>query len=371
MSDSVVTLYDVRSLIFAGNLSNFPVLQSNSAACHPQVIVHPSNFPSDKLEPECVHESSVAQNSPSIFATKTSLPSIDTLIIFPGDMSDILPAMILPIGIFIQLFLIFFRIAITMIRNATMPDKESVLKFCKNTFSWGDYIDQVWDFWLSEGHLLLFEEKFPVGLSHMMCYENQIWIEGIRVNPDFRRKKIASDLILFCESIGKKKNIFNSNMLIDTQNISSISMANSLDYNIFQTWNFYSLVPKKDQNYDVSFGTTLGSEYFLYYVKSWRWIPVDDSVLLDLSKQNNIVESTFHDKKSTAILTESEHFDKTLIVTLFSESHFTTFQILSFLQNYGTEKNYSRIQILTTENLPSFDSLEHKLSFYLLQKSLI
>jgi len=40
-----------------------------------------------------------------------------------------------------------------MIRDANALDKIQILKFCKDTFSWGDYIDQVWDFCLSEGKL--------------------------------------------------------------------------------------------------------------------------------------------------------------------------------------------------------------------------
>ena len=35
------------------------------------------------------------------------------------------------------------------------------------------------------------------------------------------------------------------------------------------------------------------------------------------------------------------------------------------------KKNYERIQILTKEKLPSFDSLEYKISFNLMKKSLI
>ena len=40
-----------------------------------------------------------------------------------------------------------------MIRDAHNLDRISVLKFCKDTFTWGDYVDKVWDFWLSEGNL--------------------------------------------------------------------------------------------------------------------------------------------------------------------------------------------------------------------------
>jgi len=371
LSESTTTLYDVKSLIFAGNFTNFPVLQSNSAACHPHVIIHPFNFPSDRLEPECVHESSVAQYSPSIFATKISLPSIDTLIIFPGGMSDVFPAIIFPNAVFILLFLIFFRMGDLKIREANIEDKIHVLKFCENTFSWGDYIPYVWDSWLSEGNLFICEKSLPIGLCHAFYSDDQIWIEGIRIDSNFRRQKIASELVKYAESIGKKKNLSFSYMLIDIQNFKSLSLANSLNYDIFQTWNFYSLSPKKNSNYTVDFEKSLNRKLFRYYVKSWRWLPLTDEVLLSLYQQNNIIKSTIDGNSSIAIITDSEHFDRTMIVTIFSNSNVTAIQILLFLQNYALEKNYERIQILTMNELPEFDSLEHKISFHLMKKSLL
>ena len=257
-----------------------------------------------------------------------------------------------------------------MIREANSSDKIPILKFCKDTFSWGDYVDQVWDSWLSEGYLLLFEKQFPVGICHAFFSEDQIWIEGIRIDPNFRRQKIASELVKHAESIGKEKDISFSFMLIDTKNTSSITMANSLDYDIFQTWNFYSLIPKRNSNHDVHFEKFLNRQLYSHYVKSWRWLPIDDVTLSIFYEQNKIIKSNIDGEDSIAILTDSEHFDKTLIVTLFSGSKNTTLQIISFLQNYGIEKSYERIQILTKEKLPLFDSLEHRISFHLMKKSL-
>ncbi len=257
-----------------------------------------------------------------------------------------------------------------MIREANSSDKIPILKFCKDTFSWGDYIDQVWDSWLSEGNLFIFEKQFPVGICHAFYSEDQIWIEGIRIDPNFRRQKIASKLVKHTESVGKEKNISFSFMLIDTENTSSITMANSLDYDIFQTWNFYSLMPKRNSNYNIHFEKFLNRQLYTHYVKSWRWLSVDDATLSTFCEQNKIVKSNLDGKSSIAILTDSEHFDKTLIVTLFSGSKNTTLQIISFLQNYGIEKRYERIQILTKEQLPLFDSLEHRISFHLMKKSL-
>jgi hypothetical protein len=257
------------------------------------------------------------------------------------------------------------------IREANASDKISVLKFCKNTFSWGDYVDHVWDFWLDEGHLFLSEKPFPVGICHAFYSKNQVWIEGIRIKSTFRHQKIASELVKHAESVGKERNTLSSYMLIDVKNSLSLLMANSLNYHVFQTWHFYSLEPKPDTNYDVQFEKSLNVKFFSHYVKSWRWLPIDDDTLSSFYEKNSIVKSGVGNKKSLAILTSSDHFDRTLIVTLFSNFDNSTLQILSFLQNYSVKNNYERIQILTKEKLPNFHSLERKISFNLMKKSLV
>ncbi len=257
------------------------------------------------------------------------------------------------------------------IREANDSDKISVLEFCKNTFSWGDYVEHVWNFWISEGHLFLAEDEFPVGICHAFYSHDQIWIEGIRINSNFRRQNIASKLVEHAEIIGKEKNLSTSYMLIDTENSISLSMASSLNYEIFQTWNFYLLEPKINLNHKIIFEKSLERKLYPQYVQSWRWLPIDDNALEFFYTDNRIVKSGINGIDSVGILNDSEHFDKTLIVTLFSNSDDSTLEILSFLQNFGIKENYERIQILTREKLPHFDSLEWKLSFHLMKKSLI
>ena len=257
------------------------------------------------------------------------------------------------------------------IREANSFDKISVLKFCKDTFSWGDYIDKVWSSWLEEGNLFLFEKQFPVGICHAFYFQNQIWIEGIRIDPNFRRQQIGSKLIIHAELIGKKTNALFSYMLIDTENKKSISMANSLNYEVFQTWNYYSLIPKKNSNFKIEFVKSIDSDVFPFYVDSWRWIKTTKKILVDLSTQNKIIKSNLNGKTSVAIIGDYKHLDKTLIVTLFSGSFETLFEILSYLQNHAFENDYERIQILTKNELQQFDSLDYKISFNLMKKSLI
>ena len=257
------------------------------------------------------------------------------------------------------------------IRDATSSDKNLVLKFCKNTFSWGDYIDKVWSSWLDEGNLFLFEEEFPIGICHAFYFQDQIWIEGIRIDPNFQRQKIASKLVTYAELIGKNNGTSFSYMLIDTENKKSIFMANSLNYKVFQIWHYYSLIPKKNSNFKIKFEKSVNFKNFPFYVDSWRWIKTTKNILFNLSRQNRIIKSNLNGKTSVAIIGDYKHLDKTLIVTLFSGSFDTLCNILFYLQNHAIEKNYERIQILTKEKLEPFNFLEYKISFNLLKKSLL
>ena len=63
--------------------------------------------------------------------------------------------------------------------------------------------------------------------------------------------------------------------------------------------------------------------------------------------------------------------DKTKYYIKYQMSSFDTLcNILSYLQNFAFENNYERIQILTNKKLEFFDSLDYKISFYLMKKSL-
>jgi len=84
------------------------------------------------------------------------------------------------------------------IRQARPPDKEAVLRFCQDTWEWGDYIPQVWDRWLREpdGKLLVTTiGTHPVAVGHIvMVTPSEAWLEGIRVDPVYRRTGLATRL---------------------------------------------------------------------------------------------------------------------------------------------------------------------------------
>jgi len=255
-----------------------------------------------------------------------------------------------------------------IIRKATAIDKEHITKFCKNTFSWGDYIQDVWDFWFKEGNLFVLENTLPIGVCHAYYLDNNVWIEGIRIHPSHRKQGLASQLVLHIESLAQKRGIETSSMLIDVENNSSLQMAQNLGYVISEKWNFYSLVPKQFNTCSVRFGLP-DTLTIPYYVKSWRWLRLNNAKLLDLLNNNQVICCDKSDDPSLVIISNSEHFEKTMLITLYSGSNDNDHDLLSYIQNLCFRNNYYRIQILTKNTLaPS--TAEYRLSFNLMSKLL-
>ena len=266
------------------------------------------------------------------------------------------------------------------IRDALPLDKKIILDFCKSTFSWGDYIHHVWDDWLDEGNFfVLCENKRPVAICHAFIIKDvkQVWIEGIRVDPNYRQKGYAKKLVAKAESVAKKNDCTLSAMLIESKNFKSLKLAKKLHYTRNKKWDYYFLAPRKIYSDNVQqvksakeITSYLSSSEF--YIKSWRWMALDTKAIYSLVKEKKIIISK--DQKridSLGIITESDHFDKTMMLTLVYSTKSGIKKILPYIQNLTYEKKFERIQILTKmRKLPSYSSLEKRLSFYHMTKNL-
>ena len=225
----------------------------------------------------------------------------------------------------------------------------------------------------------MIENNNPVAICHSSFFDKQVWIEGIRVNENFRKKGFAKRLVLKSESIAKNKNCVISKMLIETNNKKSLNLADYLNYKKEETWNFYSLIPKKSYKkpkVTVAINNTNIINFLLTnstsYVKSWKWIPLTKTNIDSLINEQRIIYTTYNDKINALIIfTESEHFEKTLMLTLISDSVNSSNEIITYFKNYAIDKNIKRIQILTkTIILPKIENLDKKFSFCLMKKEI-
>jgi len=263
-------------------------------------------------------------------------------------------------------------------RLAKSSDKDPVLNFCENTFSWGDYIHEVWDSWIDEGNLIVIDQnQNPISMTHAAFYPNEkmIWIEGIRVKEDFRKDGVAQKMISYLEETAKSKNCEISRMLIASENEPSLSLAKKLGYKILSKWNYFSLESKPiDKEINITSDSCIDSisldEKNFHFIESWRWIPLTDERLKKLNSEKKIFCQKVNEKINTlGIITESDSFKNTIILELVFGTN--SEKMIKFTQNLAYQKNYSKIRILTElESLPSIDNLENKFPFYLMEKKL-
>ena len=170
----------------------------------------------------------------------------------------------------------------TQIRKPVASDKQPILDFCTNTFSWGDYIHEVYDSWINEGDLVLLEKNNePVAMCHGVIYpeEKMLWIEGIRVRQDFRRNGFAELLVSHLEKNAYDLGISQANMLIESENIPSLNLAAKIGYQTKSQWNYFAVESKKNSSATI-FDSLVYDELNqvkLQFVESWRWIPLTES----------------------------------------------------------------------------------------------
>lgn len=99
-----------------------------------------------------------------------------------------------------------------IIRPARLEDKETVLAFTKNTFGEnGDYIAKVWDDWLAdqEGPFWVAEASGrAVGIAKLTFHsQEEAWMEGLRVDPNYRGKGVARALHQKCVEKAKARGV--------------------------------------------------------------------------------------------------------------------------------------------------------------------
>jgi GNAT superfamily N-acetyltransferase len=209
------------------------------------------------------------------------------------------------------------------IRPATKKDKGYVLRFCDNTFDWGDYICDVWDLWYSDrnGALLVaeYEERSihikkhspVIGVSHasLLPGNKNVWLEGIRVNPKYRRRSVATELINEMVLYGKRRGAKEASAMVSMSNIASQLMMEKNGFSMVSRWSYYSVdeIPQRANKVELRsrIATFEDSEMIcnylrrseIYessgktYVNSWRWHPLDpySDILGDLIKNKKVL----------------------------------------------------------------------------------
>lgn len=193
------------------------------------------------------------------------------------------------------------------IRPARAEDKDAVLAFCRNTFSWGDYIADVWDDWLTlaDGQLLVAtNDGQPIGIVHVaLLKENVAWMEGMRVHPDYRRQGVASMLDARAVEFARKCGCTAARLVTSTKNIAAQSMLESSNYQRVARFNEWQAELQHGDFSILRIATSNDSKKILAHwnasdirnasrnvapTRHWRWTAIDEARLLKHLQANEV-----------------------------------------------------------------------------------
>lgn len=263
------------------------------------------------------------------------------------------------------------------IRLAKKSDKEQILSFCRHTFRWGDYIDRIWDQWFAQKNLLVAEKKNKaIGICNVGISPNQIWIEGIRINPNFRKKGYASRLVIAAEAIARKKNLKFARMIIADNNKRSLRMARSLGYTLEDKWWLYNLIPKKENTIARLAKNSKNLDELIQsntYSESWNWLPLNKSSLSKLVKLGRVIIYSKNKKVvAMGIWNKTSKLDNDVMqLGYLNGTKEGIKNILQFMQNMGFKENSDRIQILVQHQIKiNMKGIDRRMLFSLMKKEL-
>jgi len=120
------------------------------------------------------------------------------------------------------------------VRKAHASDREAVFKFCRKTWSWGDYIPKVWDKWLKEksgGVFIATIDHVPVGITHLSLDKpHEIWLSGARTDPNYRRMGVATAITKKCLEYAKRKGAKVARLTTESDNIAAQAAIKKLGF---------------------------------------------------------------------------------------------------------------------------------------------
>ncbi len=260
------------------------------------------------------------------------------------------------------------------------------MRFCVNTFEWGDYINEVWDLWYYDknGVLIVAEDEDPnihnkklvIAVSHAsLCPNNkQIWLEGVRVHPNYRRRSIATELLNKMISYGKEQGANEASAMVAANNIASQLMMKTNGFTVLSKWSYYGTdkIPKEvdkvklRSKYATFKDTEIIYDYLrrseVYkssgrtYVNSWRWYSLDlcSNILSGLVMDKKVIVVGNDLIEGLAIINKDIHWNKsnTFQIVYLDSSNMNVLEDLigftiNLIHSYGA--TYDRLQVYSPQ----------------------
>jgi len=183
------------------------------------------------------------------------------------------------------------------VRAARAEDKDAVVAFCQNTFSWGDYIADVWERWLTDadGQMLVgLVDDRPASVMHVAIVGDTAWMEGMRVHPDLRRQGIARVVEAVGRVFARARGCRVARLATSIKNVAAQGMLDAVGYRRAAQFNEWEIEPAPGDfslarvatEDDLAHALALwrdsamcAASHSIVPNRRWRWTPLDETRL--------------------------------------------------------------------------------------------
>ncbi|MEW5841097.1 MAG: GNAT family N-acetyltransferase [Thermoproteota archaeon] len=276
------------------------------------------------------------------------------------------------------------------IRAARRQDREEILSFCQETFSWGDYIDRVWDRWFadssgrkgSSSRLFVAEEEKTgrkIAMSHVaLCPGGSAaWLEGVRVHPDFRRSGVATMLLERMLAFAGRRGAGQASAIVADDNLASQRMMERNGFAAVSRWVYCSSAirdgpgsrPRRsnarfaragdlDRTWQYLQGSPIYEKAAGRYVKSWQWYALDRDALRRLIAEKQVAITTAGEDgdddsgkaievDGLAVINRNGYWDRRdVLQVVYLDSSSDPGDLLSFASSLCAEGRFSRMHVI-------------------------
>ncbi|MGC8571159.1 MAG: GNAT family N-acetyltransferase [Caldivirga sp.] len=118
------------------------------------------------------------------------------------------------------------------IRKAALSDIDQVVDFTSSTFPWGDYVPRAIYEWVKAGTAYVaVRDNEVLGVLNMVNMGNDtVWLEGLRIKPNYRRMGIGRALTMYAISEAKATGARYVMLMIAEWNNPSRNLAESMGF---------------------------------------------------------------------------------------------------------------------------------------------